>query len=325
MNLIKKKNRYSMLYLLNKSKKYLTNQSLNKIIEFLFNQINNDGGFKDRKGDSDLYYTLFGIMLLAGLNIKINNKTKDYINDFKKIEDFDFIHLTSFINIKKILLISHLPEIAKKLILNNTENKVINLLNNNNDFNNFIKYFNLIENYRSSDNGYNHEIKKSDTGTVYGAYLANMTYESTGLVIKNNDGLIKSILRNKNKNGSFSNSNNEDTGIATSTAAAISILNDFNYDIDKKSIDWLLSCRSNEGGFLLSPNAPMPDLLSTATSLYTLKKIGYPVDDFKNSTVNFIENLWKENGGFCGDLLEETADCEYTFYGLLSLGCLGRD
>src|SRR5256885_5236122 len=36
---------------------------------FLYGQVNEDGGFKDRAGNSDLYYTVFGLQGLAALAI----------------------------------------------------------------------------------------------------------------------------------------------------------------------------------------------------------------------------------------------------------------
>src|SRR5947207_11003651 len=36
---------------------------------FLYGQVNEDGGFKDRGGKSDLYYTVFGLQGLAALAI----------------------------------------------------------------------------------------------------------------------------------------------------------------------------------------------------------------------------------------------------------------
>src|SRR5438477_9157368 len=37
---------------------------------FLYGQINEDGGFKDREGKSDLYYTVFGLEGLAALAVQ---------------------------------------------------------------------------------------------------------------------------------------------------------------------------------------------------------------------------------------------------------------
>jgi hypothetical protein len=78
-----------------------------------------------------------------------------------------------------------------------------------------------------------------------------------------------------------------------------------------------------EGGFLASPGAPLPDLLSTATALYAFHVTGTTMDPERVATCfGFIESLQEPSGGFCGQWVDDAADTEYTFYALLSLGCL---
>ena len=47
-----------------------------------------------------------------------------------------------------------------------------------------------------------------------------------------------------------------------------------------------------------------------------------PLDDFIIPTLNFIETVWHKKGGFTASLIDTIPDCEYTYYGLLSLGHL---
>jgi hypothetical protein len=88
---------------------------------------------------------------------------------------------------------------------------------------------------------------------------------------------------------------------------------------------WLALRRSKYGGFLATPNAPIPDLLSTATALFALQTLRYPLEKIKESCLTFIEEMWDDCGGFYGHIFDNTPDCEYTFYGLLSLGILMGD
>lgn len=74
-----------------------------------------------------------------------------------------------------------------------------------------------------------------------------------------------------------------------------------------------------KGGFKAGRGAPVPDLLSTATTLflmgcYDIRPVR-PVHDF-------IEAHWLDSGGFSATLLEDSSDVEYVFYGLLALGAL---
>jgi prenyltransferase beta subunit len=79
------------------------------------------------------------------------------------------------------------------------------------------------------------------------------------------------------------------------------------------------------GGFLAAPLAPIPDLLSTATAIHALALAQTPLDDIKQPTLEFIDSLWSTEGAFAGNWLDETLDCEYTYYGLLALGHLNGE
>ncbi|HYF51323.1 MAG TPA: prenyltransferase/squalene oxidase repeat-containing protein [Planctomycetota bacterium] len=81
-------------------------------------------------------------------------------------------------------------------------------------------------------------------------------------------------------------------------------------------VRFLASQQSEEGGWLAAPGAPMADLLSTFAALFVLKQCGW--DDPKSlaRAKAYAGSLEVETGGYIGFLLEQHADCEYTFYGL---------
>jgi hypothetical protein len=84
---------------------------------------------------------------------------------------------------------------------------------------------------------------------------------------------------------------------------------------------WLLA-RCREGGFFASPDAPLPDLLSTATALHALGSLHVPIDGIREACLDFVDSLWTSQGAFYGTWADDVPDCEYTFYGLLALGHL---
>ena len=62
--------------------------------DFLLRQFNEDGGFADRTGESDLYYTVFGIDGLIALQAELPmEKIGSYVRSFGDGEDLDFVHL----------------------------------------------------------------------------------------------------------------------------------------------------------------------------------------------------------------------------------------
>ena len=86
--------------------------------------------------------------------------------------------------------------------------------------------------------------------------------------------------------------------------------------LDTSLISWLKERQDETGGFRASDLAPVPDLLSTAVALFTLRLIGERLQ----SVARFIEAHWLDMGSFAPTLLDEYSDVEYLFYGLLALG-----
>jgi geranylgeranyl transferase type-2 subunit beta len=70
--------------------------------------------------------------------------------------------------------------------------------------------------------------------------------------------------------------------------------------------------------------APLADLLSTFTGLWTLDRLGALEQIDKTAALEYVEGLELPAGGFRGGLWDDRADVEYTFYGLGALALLPR-
>ena len=86
--------------------------------------------------------------------------------------------------------------------------------------------------------------------------------------------------------------------------------------LDTTLVSWLKERQDETGGFFASEVAPVPDLLSTAVAVFTLRIIG----ERPRLAARFIEAHWLDMGSFAPTLLDEYSDVEYLFYGLLALG-----
>jgi prenyltransferase beta subunit len=78
----------------------------------------------------------------------------------------------------------------------------------------------------------------------------------------------------------------------------------------------------DDGGFLSTPGAPVPDLLSTATAVFAMHTINLDTTGLLPACPDFVGRLQQPDGGFGGHRFDSTPDCEYTFYALMTLGCL---
>jgi len=111
-------------------------------------------------------------------------------------------------------------------------------------------------------------------------------------------------------------------GSTLATAAAVTVLRQLGQPVKPAAAAWLLARAHPKGGFVAAPDAPLPDLLSTATALHVLAGMQVPLGRLKGPCLEFLDTLWTNEGGFHGHWADEHLDCEYTFYGLLALGRL---
>ena len=78
--------------------------------------------------------------------------------------------------------------------------------------------------------------------------------------------------------GAYANDSLIKTGTTAATAAAVSLARSLGFSPRSGLGDWFVSRCFREGGFLASPQAPLPDLLSTATALHALSGLEFPLE-----------------------------------------------
>ncbi len=281
----------------------LLGESSDLVRDFLLRQQNADGGFRGRSDTSDLYYTVFGIDGLLALQTELPvGRIESYLRTFRHGEALDLVHLCCLARGWTALsnstagLESSPGELQKSLLCR-------------------------IETFRGQDGGY-HPIPGSLFGTAYGAFLALGCYQDLQAELPEPLRLVQSLKFLETEEGAWANERSGKSGATNSTAAVITVLRNLDFPINQSAGDWLLDRCHASGGFRAGPNAPMPDLLSTATALHALAGMEIPCEGIKEPCLDFIDTLWTNEGSFHGHWGEEILDCEYTFYGLLALGHL---
>ena len=272
------------------------------IANFLRNQQNEDGGFKDRKGKSDLYYTVFGLDALTALQRPFDeNRLRSFIEPFGDGSSLDFVHLCALARCWAALGSSERnPSRCESMA-------------------------NRLNGFRARDGGFNQKVGSAH-GTAYGAFLGLAAYQDLGLALPEPMELVRSLKFLETDDGAWTNElfgrGPMPVGATNSTAAAVTVLRNLGVPVNQAVGAWLLAQVRPEGGFLAIPGAPIPDLLSTATALHALSGMQTPFDRVKESCLDFIDTLWTNEGSFHGNWADEHLDCEYTCYGLLALGHL---
>jgi prenyltransferase beta subunit len=269
-------------------------ESVPLVGDFLLSLQKPDGGFRDREGNSDLYYSVFAIDSLCSLQRDLPLETLvPWLLSFQNFTALDFVHLCCLAR-----------------CLSAVDQATPNAL------------FAQIETFRSDDGGYNPR-RESKEGTVYGCFLAYGAYSDHNRKPPNAIALTICLDSLRTADGAWANDSRMTVGSTPATAAAIAVCRNLRHPFDSEAAsNWLLQQVHPEGGFIPAPKAPMPDLLSTAVALHALDSIQTDLAPIKEHMLDYVDTLWSAEGGFHGHWAEDILDAEYTFYGLLALGHL---
>lgn len=290
--------RLEMLQVARLAPSVLGEEASELIYDFVRHSQHDAGGFADRDGEPDLYYTSFAIDALTALQREIPHEPIHAFlrSRFEALGDLDFVHLCCLARCWSAIE----PKPDKKELQ---------------------KIFDAIEEYRTPDGGYN-QAEGSESGSAYACFLAYGAYSDHGLPLPNEEGVASCITSLKTDDGAWANDKDLPVPNIPSTAAAVTLSRNLRLPIPEETAEWILGSFHEDGGFLAFPLAPMPDLLSTAVALHALDGLQVPFDGIKERVLDYIDTLWTAAGGFHGNWEDDDLDIEYTYYGLLALGHL---
>lgn len=279
----------------------LLGDSAELVHAFLAGQQNADGGFRDRAGRSDLYYTVFGIEGLLALQAPLpKERLVPWLEGFGTGQPLDFVHVCCLIRCWAAL--------GHEFVAARGMDWVAGVASR-------------LEAFRAGDGGYN-VIAGSPFGTAYGGFLGGAAYQDLGQPMPEALRLVQSLKFLETPDGAWGNERGLKAGATNSTAAMVTLLLRLGMPVAPAVGDWLLRAAHRDGGFLAVPGAPIPDLLSTATALHALAGLERDFSALKEPCLDFIDTLWTNEGGFHGHWGDDALDVEYTYYGLLALGHL---
>lgn len=246
--------------------------------------------FMNKSGVPDLYYTAFGWLLAALLDIKLDReRRKVFLGSQEKVA-LNLIHYAALM--RCYLLDDWMDKGGLRLALTGiTRREVRNL-----------------DSFRETPQG--------DACSPYSQFIWQGVLEDTG-----NGHLIKiQDLENYHvATGGYANYQEKVVPTINATAAALAIKGQLEGWKKNTDVEALRQMQEDNGGFKASPSAPLADLLSTATALFILKQ--YKVKPAFNAE-DFIISHWQDGGGFSATILDDSSDVEYVFYGLLAIGAI---
>ncbi len=275
----------------------LLQEARDSVEEFLRSQFNEDGGAKDRSGNSDLYYSVFALEGLLALRAEIpEDSVRPYLESFGDGEGLDLVHLACLARCLAALRTrtpspDQIDGICRQLTL-----------------------------HRSRDGGFAKGIEE-DHGTVYDTFLCFGAFQDLERPLPGMEEISRCVKSCELGTGAFANEKGRSVSTVPTTSAAATLLRHLDQPVPDKTGEWLKKKAHSQGGFVAADGVPMPDLLSTATALHTLSGLKVNFEDIKDNCLDFVDSLWTGKA-FCGSWADEAQDSEYTYYALLALGHL---
>jgi len=309
-----------------KTRELLSDEALQEIKSFVAATNCKHGGFADRAGSPDIYYSVFAYTLSFVYDIELDiEKEFNYLDSCRDEHELDLVHAVCFIRCYLLLLViqqkqrfGFKPDVSDfnsfpgKMIMKGLIKKIKK---------NCESYFKLIETYRSNDGGFNHNRKNAGQATVYASFLVWGLYQDLNEDQAGLNRITRLVDALKCKDASFANDSSSITGVSSATAAGL--IMSLNHDKNNQEvIGYLMRNYTQRGGFKAAPELPLADILSTSTALLALYMSGENLQRLSEKSIDFINLHWDESGGFFGSIADMTCDVEYTYYALLGIGIL---
>ena len=239
-----------------------------RVAEFLRGELAGDGGAKNRAGESDLYYTAFLLDGLVALREELpRERVRPYLAGFGDGEALDQVHRACLVRCWAALGEGWPSERFAAAACA------------------------AFEACRSADGGYARR-PGARHGTLYDAFLALGVYQDLGLALPAPEALARSFAHLRAGDGAYANALDLAWGTTPSTAAAAAVLVQLAQPVPGEVGPWLLSQTHARGGFKAMPEAPLPDLLSTATALHALAALGVSIGERREAALDFLDSLW---------------------------------
>lgn len=306
-----------MIALLRNALNLLDEQGREEVLKFILSQQNPDGGFQDRGGRSDLYYSLFGGLMIRAWSMEQRAwSLKSEVRSPKFEEPFPerstehsrrrreavegSNHHGTVLKLKQFIgrqSNSDVPGFIEKccLVLLQKELKT--------------SRFSRIRSFYSLGKSFWKE-----------RYSINLSYRSFVLFLTLDAVLpIRGFLRMASKR-MLAQTTIDVNSPCSEVAARVFLQKMMNQDgLEEQELLKSFACKS--GGFKAFSHLDQADMLSTAVALFALNFAGSDLRLLKPGCLDFIQQNYAEGAFLSGDG-DQTVDVEYTFYGLLALGVL---
>lgn len=262
-----------------------------------------DGGFAGREGESDLYYTGFGLRAMSVLGELYGAPAEQAakflsgrLSGKESIVDF-----LSLIYGGNLLQLSAGIDIYSSLPLGWQDRVVETLMK-----------------LRRDDGGFS-KTPEGNASSTYHTFLVVLCLQLIDRPIPSPERIVEFIKSQEDEDGGFHEIRVAKRAGSNPTAAAVGtlkILNALDEETSEGVIDFLCEMQDDDGGFKANSRIPIADILSTFTAIVTLQDLNALEEIDVNRLKQFVRKVAREEGGFHAALWDDKHDVEYSFYGL---------
>lgn len=264
-----------------------------------------DGGFAGREGDSDLYYTAFGLRgltILGELHGEVAERAAQFLRGrmSRRESVVDFLSL--------IYAGGLLEQAAGIPVFDETGH----------DWRSAVA--DALQAFRRADGGYAKGTEGVASST-YHTFLVLLCLQLINRPIPEPQTMVQFLCAQQCEGGGFREiraSKRAGTNPTAAAIASLTILQALTPEIRESTLDFLCEMQTDEGGLRANTRIPIADLLSTFTGLLTLTDLNANQEIDLDHLKRFVAAMERPEGGFHGASWDPAHDVEYSFYGL---GC----
>ena len=289
---------------------------------------NADGGFSGREGESDLYYTGFALRALAVLNAldaDLRAKAARYLRQ-SLTQQASVVDFFSLLYCCFLLQHGGGPDVLADAPADWPQRVAAEL-----------------ETFRTADGGYA-KAAGGVSGSTYHTFLVGLCYQLLEKPLPRPEEIEKFVASRRREDGGYVELAPMKRSGTNPTAAALGVgalLAELSKPASTELSEAALAqagqlleelaatgrflaemVSPEEGGFRANSRAPVADLLSTFTGLWTLDQLGLLDSIDRAAALRYAQDLELPAGGFRAGLWDDSRDVEYTFYGLGVIGLL---
>ena len=284
--------------------------TLGKHVSWLRAKQSENGGYAGREGDCDPYYSAFALRALwvaGALDRDIAKKAGSFLR--ARLNERE-----SIIDMISLIFGAAICEMAagEVVLPDEDDQQQVSWRSN---------VAGLLESLRTPDGGYA-KTPEGRAGSTYQTFLTVLCYQLIEVPVPDMDSIVTFLENQQHAEGGFLEIRAAKRAGVNPTAAAIGTLKALGRlkpQEHRQTIEFLADMQSDEGGFTANTRIPFADLLSTFTGTLTLFDLEAIEEINLKAVQKYAQSMQGPEGGFFGFALDQTADVEYSFYGIGTL------